>query len=365
MKSFIHIFAFLVTTIPPLTGQFRHENVFPATSGASLIQQLRDEFKTSVVLDYSVARDTLFSVVDRQKDSLECIYTGMRLPLPADIDPTEAVYLGGIPNGINTEHAYPQGKGAMGMAQSDMYNLYPSRIKTNSDRGDFPLGNIPDNTVRTWYLGTEERATPPSVNRDLWSELVTGKFEPRESVKGNLARSIFYFYTMYSDQANAADPAYFSSMMADLCQWHYDDPVDSLEWSRNEKISNYQGGFKNPFILDCSLVSRAYCNNIDQACEAVIQSGIGENTGPERAMSIFPNPGQDMFYVYLQEGQPSPVMLEVFNTAGIPVLSIQVGHPGGTGLVEIDLGSQTPGVYLVRATYRVGGGRAFARVIKQ
>lgn len=365
MKSFIHIAAISITVISALTAQYRHENVFPASSGAALLQQLRDEYKTSVVLDYSVVRDTLFFAVDRRQDSLECIYTGMRLPLPAGQDPTEAVYLGGLPNGINTEHAYPQSKGAMGIAQSDMYNLYPSRIKTNSDRGDYPMGNIADNTVRTWYLGTQERATPPTVNRDLWSELVIGRFEPRESVKGNIARSIFYFYTMYRDQSNAADPAYFSSMMADLCQWHYDDPADSLEWNRNEKISKYQGGIKNPFILDCSLVSRAYCNNIDQACEALILSSTRQYDSQPGRLTVMPNPVHGTCFIQLPQGPCSSFRIEVLDMTGTRTLNMTGACTDQPGLAEVDLTGHAPGLYLIILSLGDRSAVSYARIINR
>jgi len=336
-------------TISGLSAQFRHENVFPGLSGTALLQQVTDSFRTQTVLDYSVARDTLFARVDGRADSLECIYTGMKLHMPSGQDPTEAVYLGGIPNGINTEHVYPQSKGAMGLAQSDMYNLYPSRIKTNSDRGDFPMGDIPDATTKTWYRGTEERSTPPVTGRDIWSEIVAGKFEPREAVKGNIARSIFYFYTMYRSQADAADPAYFGAMMSDLCRWHYDDPVDSLEWERNHRIAVYQGGHRNPFILDCSLVSRAYCNNIDQACEAIVLSSTTDLDNEKPGMMIHPSPGDGHFYVTLSQSGSGRVNLMVKDVSGREVATFMTHKPEGAVTIEFDISHSAAGLYVVEA----------------
>ena len=195
-----------------LLGQYSHVPVLPGMTGNTLINNLTISYKPSIILDYSAVRDTMFLKIDRVADSLECIYTGMKLPLPDGQDPTEYVYLDGQPNGINTEHTWPQGLGATGSAQSDMHHLYPSRVKTNSDRGNFPFGNIPDAQTEIWYYKNTERTSVPTNFRDAYSEGIrgtNGKFEPRESVKGNIARSLFYFYTMYKAQADAADPTFF------------------------------------------------------------------------------------------------------------------------------------------------------------
>ena len=46
-----------------------------------------------------------------------------------------------------------------------------------------------------------------------------GKFEPRESVKGDIASAVFYFYTMYQEEANEADFEFFESMKEVLISW--------------------------------------------------------------------------------------------------------------------------------------------------
>ncbi|MBK9734813.1 MAG: endonuclease [Saprospiraceae bacterium] len=296
MKNILFVIILVCCSSILLKGQTSHVNVFPDLTGQSLLIELRNWYKTNKVYDYSTARDTLFGKIDMVGDSLECIYTGMKLYIGPGQDPTEAVYLNGISNGINCEHSYPQGKGAIGQAQSDMHHLYPSRIKANSDRGDFPYSDIPDNQTKTWYYKTTERSTPPAIGliRDQYSEGVNGRFEPRESSKGNIARSIFYFYTMYKAEADGLDPAFFEIQKATLCEWHNQDPVDKREWDRNQNISKHQGNKLNPFVLDCSLVSRAYCNNIDQACEAIILSSVDfVEKANEHFMSVYPNPGYD------------------------------------------------------------------------
>jgi hypothetical protein len=62
---------------------------------------------------------------------------------------------------------------------------------------------------------------------------------------------------MYKQQADSLDPDFFYNQVDILRLWHLADPVDSLESFRNDLIASYQGGYKNPFILDSTLVPRA------------------------------------------------------------------------------------------------------------
>lgn len=319
---------------------------------------LVSEYKTSTVLDYSVARDTLFSKIDAIGDSLECIYTGMKLYMLPGQDPTEAVYLNGLPNGINTEHMWPQGLGAVGMAQSDMHHLYPSRAKANSDRGNFPFGEITDSQTQTWYYKDTELGNPPATNRDRYSEGirgVNGKFEPRESVKGNIARSLFYFYTMYRSQADAEDPTYFDKMKTDLCDWHYQDPVDEVEWKRNQKIAGYQGGKLNPFVLDCSLVSRAYCNNINQACETLLLSGIeNTNTFLDKDVMVFPNPGSGQIFVKMAAENNDIFIIKVMDVLGREISTANYSFISGLNVAELNLTGIENGLYFLYILNKTG-----------
>lgn len=265
--SFIILFFGLFTSAK---AQFLYDPVYANLTGEILRAKLAETYKPTVFLDYGVARDTLFSKVHAVHDTLYCVYTNLGIYIPPGTDPTQAVYLNGIANGINTEHVFPESKGASGVAKSDMHNLFPSKNKVNSDRADKQFRNIPDQETKRWYHLAEELSTMPSATvRDNYSESNNDFFEPRESVKGDLARAIFYFYTMYTENALTEDIHFFEDQMNVLCEWHNSDPVDAAEWHRNITIAKYQGNL-NPFILDCSLVSRAYCNNIDQRCEAIV-----------------------------------------------------------------------------------------------
>lgn len=273
--------------------QYDHTPVFSELEGDALYQKVVDAYKPQVVLTYSMARDTLFANIDSVNDTLECAYTGLKRFIPPGEDPTQAVFLDGSDNGINTEHSYPRSKGAEnGNGRSDMHHLYPTRVKTNSDRGSMIFADVNDAQTLTWYRETVEQSTIPTQDIDEWSELGTNAFEPRESIKGDVARSIMYFYTMYRTEADNADPNFFTQQRETLCDWHYDDPVDQVEWERSHAIAAYQEGKANPFVLDCSLAYRIYCDEISAECVIVDIDQIGMEM-----IQVYPNPASDYLFI--------------------------------------------------------------------
>ncbi|HRI59075.1 MAG TPA: endonuclease [Saprospiraceae bacterium] len=265
-------FAFLgALAVPKLSAQI-YQPVFPNLTGDELLDSVASHYRPTVVLDYANARDTLFaSVLTVEDDTLRCIYSGYALYLDPTQDPTQYVYLNGSSLGMNTEHAYPQSKGAAdGNARSDMHHIFPARIPVNEARADVPYAEIPDAQTQKWFRGTQVLTGIPTQDKDAYSESRTGiNFEPRESVKGDLARAVFYFYTMYRAQANAADPNFFESQRPTLCQWQQQDPADSAELIKTWRIAPYQEGKPNPFILDCTLAYRCWCPEVPTTCETM------------------------------------------------------------------------------------------------
>lgn len=265
-----------------------YQHLFPSASGTALLDSLYTFYKPGTVLDYANARDTLYAkVLAIDDDTLRCIYSGHALYLDPTQDPTQYVYLNGSTLGMNTEHAYPQSKGAAdGNARSDMHHLFPARIPVNEARGDVPYLDIPDAQTQKWFLGAQTFLTMPTQNKDLYAEFRTGSFEPREAVKGDLARAVFYFYTMYRSQADLADPNYFELQRATLCQWDVLDPADATELTKTWRIAPYQEGKPNPFIVDCTLAHRTWCPEVASNCVL----GLQELTEASLGVRISPNP---------------------------------------------------------------------------
>jgi len=245
--------------------------LFPGMEGEELENAIRAAYTPNVLLTETQVKDTLYAKVFIRNDSVHCIYSGLAHDLPPGVDPSQWIYENGTEvNSMNLEHGWPQSKGADSDKPGgrNMHHLFPSRTAINSDRGDFPFSDISDATTQKWYYLGIETSTKPVSNIDAYSEFKTGVFEPRESVKGDLARAMFYFWTIYRDDAIDADPLFFDAMRDDLCVWHEEDPADTLEFLHTQSIATYQDGKVNTFILDCSLAKRADCPAL-QECEMV------------------------------------------------------------------------------------------------
>ena len=288
---------------------YSSQTLFPGLTEQTLIDSLYVRYRPTTTYAYNVARDTLYvKVYKDDQDSVECFYTGMKKHLPDYLGTTPArthLWENGANNGINAEHAYPQSKGAVGIAQSDMHILFPARAEANSARSNWPYAQIPDGQVTTWYIGTAKTNSAPAVSdRHLYSKLKANtSFEPRDVSKGNVARAIFYFYTMYKQEAQVYDPNFFEGQRETLCRWHMEDPVDSLEWHRTWIIAGHQQNKPNPFILDCSLAKRTYCNTvITDACTALSADEAFHAT--VETVKFFPNPtsGESSIYMNLVKG---------------------------------------------------------------
>lgn len=263
--------------------------IFPDLLGEELVQQIQQQYTPAYVLSETQAKDTLYARVFIEGDTVRCIYSGLPRMLPANVDPSQYLYGNGTEtNSINLEHSWPQAKGAGkgSKGNSNMHHLFPSRTEINSDRADFPFSNIPDPSTEKWYFLFDEMSAIPQANIDHYSEFHTGTFEPRESVKGDIARAMFYFWTIYRNDAKAADATYFNSQRTALCAWHQQDPADNFERVRNARIANYQDGKTNPFIEDCTLALRAYCPGIEGCNTVSIQE---QETSPHVIQYDFQN----------------------------------------------------------------------------
>lgn len=245
--------------------------LFPGLEGEELVTAIRAEFTPHQLLTETQVKDTLYANVFLLDDSVRCIYSDLARFLPDGVDPSQWLYgTGQEPGSINLEHSWPQangaGKGTDG--NRNMHHLFPSRSEINSIRGNYPFGEIVDFTAEKWFYHAQELHAVPGSGTENYSEYKTGLFEPREEAKGDIARALMYFWTIYREDAIQAAPLFFEEQRQALCQWHEQDPVDDFEMMRTLRIAGYQDGKANPFILDCSLAKRAYCGSLG-ACEMV------------------------------------------------------------------------------------------------
>ncbi|PHM08781.1 endonuclease [Nostoc sp. 'Peltigera malacea cyanobiont' DB3992] len=236
---------------PPVTPG----TILSGVTGDDLLEKLDSLYSPRASLGYGSARDLLYTKIDNQGGIVTDIYAGYSVPIDPNSDkPREEA----AQRRINAEHVWPQSVGAEGPAKSDLHNLFASRVEVNSDRANFPFADIPDNQTTSWYLDDDELSFKPSPQDiDKYSEFRRGFFEPREAKKGDIARVIFYFRTVYPELANAS---FFEAQKDTLCKWQADDPIDAGEVARSHAIAKTPQGNDNPFVLDSTLPQRTYCN---------------------------------------------------------------------------------------------------------
>jgi len=232
------------------------QTIEPGKMGTELITKLQQDYTPTNSLGYGPARDILYSEIDNVGNDLSGIYTNFTVTLDPNEDPSQSAFQ----QGINAEHVYPQSKGAGDEPQrADLHNIFPSKVNVNEVRGSCEFNDIEDSDTEKWfYLDMQVNSTPTSnINEYSEKDEEDCAFEPRESVKGDIARAMFYFYTIYQSEANSEDPNFFHNQKEKLLQWHLDDPVDTKEEDRNNGIAAEQGNL-NPFIVDVTLAQRAY-----------------------------------------------------------------------------------------------------------
>jgi Endonuclease I/Secretion system C-terminal sorting domain len=256
-------------------------------------------------LGYSAARGKMYGYIDNYNNKLTCIYGGYQQNQTYGNTSTSI-----LP--INCEHTVPQSffNSADPMV-SDIHHLFPTYDAWNSVRANYPFADVPDALTTQWMRSNTSQATIPTTLIDEWAEfnVRNSTFEPREIQKGNTARAIFYFYTMYPTQAGAITRV---ASLETLKRWHEQDPPDSVEIERNRRTALYQGN-RNPYIDHPTWVNRAwFC--------ATATEDLPENT-----LQIAPNPTSDDLDISFTLKQSSHTNLLIYNYFGQQVQIINAG----------------------------------------
>ncbi len=155
-------------------------------------------------------------------------------------------------NAWNREHLWPQSRGAKKFPmKSDLHHVRPADASVNNNRGNLDFG---------------EGGRPEGEAPDTFMSATT--FEPRDEIKGDIARSLFYMDVRYEGSGREPDLQLVKKVqttregrhMGNLCQlliWHQKDPVDQSERRRHGRIAEIQGN-RNPFIDDPEVAEQLY-----------------------------------------------------------------------------------------------------------
>ncbi|MFJ6133481.1 endonuclease [Janibacter terrae] len=205
-------------------------------TGSQLEARLHQIISNNRVLSYDQVWDGIKDVDEdpRNTNNVVLLYKGTSSP--------KSNNGGGVDN-WNREHVWAKSHGDFGTTAgpgTDLHHLRPTDVTVNSARGnlDFDDG------------GSESTEAPGNYSDgDSW--------EPRDAVKGDVARMIFYMSVRYevgdvvdlevNDRVGNGSTPYMGRVSV-LKQWSQQDPPDAFEQRRNERIhANWQGN-RNPFI---------------------------------------------------------------------------------------------------------------------
>ncbi len=160
----------------------------------------------------------------------------------------------------NREHIWPKSHGfpkSSQYAYTDIQHLRPADASVNSTRSN-----------KDYDVGGDSITESPENRRD------SDSFEPRDAVKGDAARMIFYMDVRYegNDLTNTPDLEIVDytdtpnePILGKLCtllSWHNQDPVDEWEIRRHARAFEIQKN-RNPFIDNPDWANELYsskCN---------------------------------------------------------------------------------------------------------
>jgi len=312
------------------------EGYYSSTNGLS-----GDELKTALYtvikghteFPYSSSSTDTWDILkesDRDPDSAKNVilfYTGWSVDAAQEYNNEQ---------GWNREHIWAKSRGDFGKSPgpgTDTHHLRPSDISVNYARGNRWF----DNCATPYEDDGMATGCFTSVSRWVW--------QPRDEVKGDVARMIFYMATRYEGENGEPDLQVIDylpsddftkepvhAMLSTLLAWHLEDSVSSFEQNRNEVVYSYQGN-RNPFIDHPEYVNRIWGSD----------PGVGIASPQDVPIKIYPNPCSDMLTVEFEQSGECIVELSSLNGQVLyrasttdPAARINMSSfPGGLYLINI------------------------------
>ncbi len=233
---------------------------------------------------------------------------------------------GGNQGDWNREHVWAKSHGGFGTsmpAGTDAHHIRPADVQVNSLRGHLDFDN-----------GGSPVPGAPGCYKD------DNSFEPRDAVKGDVARMIFYMAVRYEggggepdlevvDRVNTyPDPEH--GKLSTLLQWNAQDPPDDFERNRNDVIYyDYQHN-RNPFIDHPEYVSMIWGDPSD----------IKHN--PELNISVYPNPVSSSLKIECDDN--NNYIYRLFTTTGTQIEKNYLDE----GTNTVDVSGLNSGLYFLQ-----------------
>jgi endonuclease I len=204
--------------------------------GQELKSALNDIISGHTVYSYFFSKE-IFKLSDADPNNpsnVIMVYTGRS-------HPNDDYGNGG--NQLNREHVWAKSHGSFGEVQpmdGDVHNLKPIDASVNIDKSNLDFDN-----------GGMQH---PEATGCYYTDV---SWEPRDAVKGDIARIIFYMDTRYEGENGESNltvvdevntfPNPEHGKLSTLLEWNLLDPPDAFERNRNNVIYSFQHN-RNPFI---------------------------------------------------------------------------------------------------------------------
>jgi endonuclease I len=226
---------------PPAQADDSYDDTYYASAigktGDDLRVALHDIISDMDTVSYSGVWDAL-KLTDEDPDNPDNvieIYSGRSIPKDEN---------GGSVGDWNREHVWAKSHGDFGTSTgpgTDVHHLRPEDVQVNSTRNNLDFDN---------------GGSPVSGCSGCFSD--GDSFEPRDEVKGDVARMIFYMALRYEGDDGWADlepnesvdngSAPHIGKLSVLLEWNAEDPPDAFEEHRNDVIYEQVQHNRNPFI---------------------------------------------------------------------------------------------------------------------
>ena len=294
-------------------------------NGIALKSALHNIIKGHTEYSYSDLRD--FILMDTDEDpynsnNVILLYTGRSQAKNT---------FGGGANDWNREHVWAKSHGDFGNnppCGTDAHHIRPTDASVNSSRGnkDFAMGGQ-----------QHSEATGCYYTEYTW--------EPRDEVKGDVARMIFYMSVRYEggngepdlevvDQINTY-PQPKHGKLSDLLEWNMQDPPDDFETNRNDVIYGYQNN-RNPFIDHPE-----YVNSIWNPSSS--SSSLTYNNN----VTIYPQPATDKITIRSDDMEKDYYDIAIYNLFGQIVYTSDDTF-FDSNLTTLELPDLEPALYIIR-----------------
>jgi len=217
-------------------------------TGEALKSALNDIIDGHTEFPYTSSSTDVWDILtetDRDPDNSDnviCIYSGFSRNAESEFDNG---------SGWNREHIWPQSRGEFGTSRgagTDVHHIRAADVSTNSARSNRNFVA----SCETQYVDGD------GITNSFTCSSVFG-WEPRDEVKGDVSRMLFYMATRYEGENGELDLELTEELQTQgdtnplhatlsvLLSWHESDPVSQIEIDRNDIIFSFQGN-RNPYI---------------------------------------------------------------------------------------------------------------------